>query len=168
MNNKITNPFLKQLISGISQKATQGRITDIGWNILEEAKKNKKVVKKSLKKEGEEKSSQQPEDRFEWENDSYHSRQFEKSDVSWREYDKKMNPESYRVKEADKKEEPAADAGDDGEAIQWHHQIAQRSVVGKGKRSDHGCQRLVVSALSCITSRGLPAADRGGQGMPGA
>lgn len=51
MNNKITNPFLKQLISGISQKATQGRITDIGWNMLEEAKKNKKVVKKSLKKE---------------------------------------------------------------------------------------------------------------------
>lgn len=51
MNNKITNPFLKQLISGISQKATQGRITDIGWNVLEEAKKNKKVVKKSLKKE---------------------------------------------------------------------------------------------------------------------
>ena len=51
MNNKITNPFLKQLISGISQKATQGRITDIGWNVLEEAKKNKKVVKKTLKKE---------------------------------------------------------------------------------------------------------------------
>jgi hypothetical protein len=46
MNNKIDNPFLKQLISGISQKATQGRITDIGWNVLEEAKK-----KKSLKKE---------------------------------------------------------------------------------------------------------------------
>lgn len=51
MNNKITNPFLKQLISGISQKATQGRITDIGWSILEETKKNKKVIKKSLKKE---------------------------------------------------------------------------------------------------------------------
>jgi uncharacterized protein (DUF3084 family) len=46
MNNKIDNPFLKQLISGISQKANQGRITDIGWSVLEEAKK-----KKSLKKE---------------------------------------------------------------------------------------------------------------------
>lgn len=46
MNNKIDNPFLKQLISGISQKANQGRMTDIGWNVLEEAKK-----KKSLKKE---------------------------------------------------------------------------------------------------------------------
>lgn len=46
MNNKINNPFLKQLISGISQKANQGRMTDIGWNVLEEAKK-----KKSLKKE---------------------------------------------------------------------------------------------------------------------
>jgi len=60
MNNKITNPFLKQLISGISQKATQGRITDIGWNILEEAKKNKKVVKKSLKKEADEKKKEEP------------------------------------------------------------------------------------------------------------
>jgi len=112
MSNKITNPFLKQLISGISQKATQGRITGVDWNILEEAKKNKKVAKKTLKKEGDEKKpSQQPEDRYEWENDPYHSRQFEKSDVSWREYDKKMNPESYRVKEADEKKNPADDAG---------------------------------------------------------
>jgi len=55
MNNKITNPFLKQLISGISQNANQGRITDIGWNVLEEAKKNKKVVKKTVKKEADEK-----------------------------------------------------------------------------------------------------------------
>jgi hypothetical protein len=112
MSNKITNPFLKQLISGISQKATQGRITGVDWNILEEAKKNKKVAKKTLKKESDEKKpSQQPEDRYEWENDPYHSRQFEKSDVSWREYDKKMNPESYRVKEADEKKNPADDAG---------------------------------------------------------
>lgn len=112
MSNKITNPFLKQLISGISQKATQGRITGVDWNILEEAKKNKKVAKKTLKKEGDEKKpSQQPEDRYEWENDPYHSKQFEKSDVSWREYDKKMNPESYRVKEADEKKNPADDAG---------------------------------------------------------
>jgi hypothetical protein len=114
MSNKITNPFLKQLISGISQKATQGRITGVDWNILEEAKKNKKVAKKTLKKEGDEKKpSQQPEDRYEWENDPYHSRQFEKSDVSWREYDKKMNPESYRVKEADEKKNPADDAGEE-------------------------------------------------------
>jgi len=60
MNNKITNPFLKQLISGISQRATQGRITDIGWNVLEEAKKNKKVVKKTLKKEADEKKKEEP------------------------------------------------------------------------------------------------------------
>jgi len=114
MSNKITNPFLKQLISGISQKATQGRITGVDWNILEEAKKNKKVAKKTLKKEGDEKKpSQQPEDRYEWENDPYHSRQFEKSDVSWREYDKKMNPESYRVKEADEKKNPADDTGEE-------------------------------------------------------
>jgi len=51
MSNKITNPFLKQLISGISKKATQGRITGVDWNILEEVKKNKK----SLKKEEDEK-----------------------------------------------------------------------------------------------------------------
>ena len=57
MSNKITNPFLKQLISGISQKATQGRITGVDWNILEEAKKNKKVSKKTLKKEGDEKKN---------------------------------------------------------------------------------------------------------------
>ena len=117
MSNKITNPFLKQLISGISQKATQGRMTGVDWNILEEAKKNKKVAKKTLKKEGDEKKpSQQPEDRFEWENDPYHSRQFEKSDVSWRDYDKKINPESYGVKEADEKKKPEDDAGDEKDA----------------------------------------------------
>ena len=55
MSNKITNPFLKQLISGISQKADQGRMTGVNWNILEEAKKNKKVTKKTLKKEADEK-----------------------------------------------------------------------------------------------------------------
>ena len=43
-----------------------------------------------------EEPSKQPEDRFEWENDPYHSRRFEKSDVSWREYDQKMNPQNYR------------------------------------------------------------------------
>lgn len=57
MSNKITNPFLKQLISGISQKATQGRITGVDWNILEEAKKNKKVANKTLKKEADEKKN---------------------------------------------------------------------------------------------------------------
>ena len=38
MSNKITNPFLKQLISGISQKATEGRINNISWSTLSEAK----------------------------------------------------------------------------------------------------------------------------------
>ena len=117
MSNKITNPFLKQLISGISQKANQGRMTGVDWNVIEEAKKNKKVAKKTLKKESDEKKpSQQPEDRYEWEDDPYHSRQFEKSDVSWREYDMKMNPESYVVKEADEKKNPADDAGDEKDA----------------------------------------------------
>ena len=68
------------------------------------------IDEKTLKKESDEKKpSQQPEDRYEWEDDPYHSRQFEKSDVSWREYDMKMNPESYRVKEADEKKKPEDD-----------------------------------------------------------
>jgi hypothetical protein len=46
MNNKISNPFLKQLISEISNKTTQGRITDVAWGSLTEGKK-----KKALKKE---------------------------------------------------------------------------------------------------------------------
>ena len=46
MNNKISNPFLKQLISEISNKTTQGRMTDVAWGSLTEGKK-----KKTLKKE---------------------------------------------------------------------------------------------------------------------
>ena len=46
MNDKITNPFLKQLITEISGKTAEGRMTDINWGALTEAKK-----KKSLKKE---------------------------------------------------------------------------------------------------------------------
>jgi len=46
MNDKITNPFLKQLISEIATKATVGRMPGINWVDLNEAKK-----KKGLKKE---------------------------------------------------------------------------------------------------------------------
>jgi hypothetical protein len=46
-------------------------------------------------------SQQQQQNRFEWEDDPYHSRRFEKSDVSWREYDMDMNPQNYRVKEGE-------------------------------------------------------------------
>lgn len=46
--NKITNPYLKQLITEIGNKTAEGRITGISWNVLEEARKKKK---KSLKKE---------------------------------------------------------------------------------------------------------------------
>ena len=38
MSNKISNPFLKQLISGISKKANEGRINDISWGTLSEAR----------------------------------------------------------------------------------------------------------------------------------
>ena len=46
MNNKISNPFLKQLILEISNKTNQGRMTDVAWGSLTEGKK-----KKTLKKE---------------------------------------------------------------------------------------------------------------------
>lgn len=46
MNNKISNPFLKQLISEISNKTNQGRMTDVVWGSLTEGKK-----KNTLKKE---------------------------------------------------------------------------------------------------------------------
>lgn len=60
MNNKISNPLLKQLISEIANKANEGRITDISWNVIEEAKKKKK--KKSLKKEASAKKEKDPVD----------------------------------------------------------------------------------------------------------
>lgn len=41
MSTKITNPFLKQLISEIAQKSTAGRMTDINWAALNEGKKKK-------------------------------------------------------------------------------------------------------------------------------
>ena len=43
MSNKITNPLLKQLISEIANKANEGRITNINWQSLTEAKKKKGV-----------------------------------------------------------------------------------------------------------------------------
>lgn len=52
MNNKISNPLLKQLISEIASKANEGRINDLSWGSINEAKK-----KKSLKKEADEKKS---------------------------------------------------------------------------------------------------------------
>ena len=113
MSNKITNPFLKQMISEIANKTNVGRL-NISWSVIEEAKKKKKSIKKEstdVTKQENPPQSQQPEDRFEWENDPYHSRQFEKSDVSWREYDMDMNPQNYRVKEADEKKNPADAAG---------------------------------------------------------
>lgn len=45
MSNKITNPFLKQMISEIANKTNVGRL-NISWNVIEEAKKKKKNIKK--------------------------------------------------------------------------------------------------------------------------
>ncbi len=53
MNNKITNPLLKQLISEIAGKANEGRIVNINWQTLSETKKKVSEAgeKKSNKKE---------------------------------------------------------------------------------------------------------------------
>lgn len=48
MNNKISNPFLKQLISEIANNANKGRL-DLSWEIIEEAKKKKKVKEADAK-----------------------------------------------------------------------------------------------------------------------
>ena len=55
MNNKISNPFLKQLISEISNKTNQGRMTDVVWGSLTEGKK-----KKTLKKEAAPQPKEEP------------------------------------------------------------------------------------------------------------
>jgi len=50
MNNKISNPYLKQLISEIANKTSEGRISDISWGLINEAKKKKiKEVEKKKK-----------------------------------------------------------------------------------------------------------------------
>lgn len=41
MNNKPFNPLLKQLISEIAKKANEGRVSDLSWNAIYEAKKKK-------------------------------------------------------------------------------------------------------------------------------
>jgi len=46
MNDKINNPFLKQIISEIACKTTEGRIVNVGWGSLTEAKKKKKLLRK--------------------------------------------------------------------------------------------------------------------------
>lgn len=53
--NKINNPYLKKLISEISSKTSEGRITEISWGLIDEAKK-----KKNLKKEADEKKKPAP------------------------------------------------------------------------------------------------------------
>jgi hypothetical protein len=57
MNNKITNPFLKQMISEISSQTVKGRMLDINWSVLTEAKK-----KKTLKKEAAKRPPQPPQE----------------------------------------------------------------------------------------------------------
>ncbi len=45
--NKITNPYLKQMISEISNKTVDGRLVDVNWGALNEAKKKKQAPLKS-------------------------------------------------------------------------------------------------------------------------
>jgi hypothetical protein len=53
MNNKISNPLLKQLISEIANKANEGRVTNLNWGSLYESKN-------ILKKEADEKDKPSP------------------------------------------------------------------------------------------------------------
>lgn len=46
MNSKISNPFLKKLISEIASNANSSRI-DLSWEVIEEAKKKKKLRKEA-------------------------------------------------------------------------------------------------------------------------
>ena len=55
MNNKITNPYLKQLLSEISNNANKNRLNDLSWETIYEARK-----KKSVKKEQDEKKKDAP------------------------------------------------------------------------------------------------------------
>jgi hypothetical protein len=55
MNNKITNPYLKQLLSEISNNANKNRLSDLSWEAIYEARK-----KKSVKKEQDEKKKDAP------------------------------------------------------------------------------------------------------------
>ena len=49
MNNKITHPYLKKLISEISTNASKGRF-DLSWSVIEEAKNKKKLKKEAGEK----------------------------------------------------------------------------------------------------------------------
>ncbi len=55
MNNKITNPYLKQLLSEISNNANKNRLSDLSWEAIYEARK-----KKGVKKEQDEKKKDAP------------------------------------------------------------------------------------------------------------
>lgn len=56
MNNKSSNPFLKKLISEIANKANEGRINDLNWGVVYEAKKKsvKEAATPAAPKAGEE------------------------------------------------------------------------------------------------------------------
>lgn len=51
MNNKISNPVLKQLISEIANKANEGRITNLSWKTINEAKRGVKEAVEEKKPE---------------------------------------------------------------------------------------------------------------------
>jgi hypothetical protein len=55
MNNKITNPYLKQLLSEISNNANKNKLSDLSWEAIYEARK-----KTGVKKEQDEKKKDAP------------------------------------------------------------------------------------------------------------
>lgn len=49
MNKQIDNPFLRQIVTNISEKANAGRMVDINWGVLTESRKKKtKLVSKGI------------------------------------------------------------------------------------------------------------------------
>ena len=59
MSTKITNPVLKQILAEISAKSAEGRIADLSWKVLEEARK-KKVKKEAVNKAQPEDKPEEP------------------------------------------------------------------------------------------------------------
>ena len=120
INDPQENPKIKKMWNSFStsQKLKlYNLVVDVlekkeGSDDLFESVNLSKIAKRLMEDDAskQEKPSQQPEDRFEWENDPHHSRRFEKSDVSWREYDMDMNPQNYRFKEGE--EEKLRHTGD--------------------------------------------------------
>jgi len=57
--NKINNQYLKQLISEIASKTSEGRITSVSWGLIDEAKR-KKILKKEVDEKKKDSAIEEP------------------------------------------------------------------------------------------------------------